>query len=64
MKMWTRIKIWWVSGGDMFCGYDDCGEKMYTVNNGTALLMWVCSLVGLALACLIAVGLVRLVVWL
>ena len=61
MSIWTKIYIWWVSGGNMFCGYDEDGEKMYTLNNGETLMIWLICLAGLVTAGIVIMVIVRAV---
>jgi len=45
----------------MFCGYDEDGEKMYTLNNGETLMIWLICLAGLVTAGIVIMVIVRAV---
>ena len=41
----NRIKAWWNAGGNNLIGIDDAGEKMWSITNGTAVLIWTAVIV-------------------
>jgi len=46
---WSKLGRWWRKGGGKCIGVDSSGDRMYTISNGEAFLIFaVCGIVAVA----------------
>jgi hypothetical protein len=58
---WSRPARWWRKGGGKCIGVDNSGDRMYTISNGEAFMIFaVCGIVAVAAIVAICCGIWRM----